>query len=100
MIIQKQYKFYAAHRNETLQQHMARTGETLRLKVMDGPTSVENLCHLLFSEITQMGFRLALLEVQETDTSTISYTREDWITDNRNFSRRLSQHITEVVSPS
>ena len=85
---------------ETLQQHMARTGETLRLKVMDGPTSVENLCHLLFSEITQMGFRLALLEVQETDTSTISYTREDWIADNRNFARRVSQHITEVVSPS
>ena len=85
---------------ETLQQHMARTGETLRLKVMDGPTSVENLCHMLFSEITHMGFRLALLEVQETDTSTISYTREDWIADNRNFARRVSQHITEVVSPS
>jgi len=161
MIIQKQYKFYAAHRNETLQdkcrnlhghryglrchfeverdgdistlfgdfdariepwlkefydhgmlinvhdplyetlrQHMARTGETLRLKVMDGATSVENLCHLLFSEITQMGFRLALLEVQETDTSTISYTREDWITDNRNVARRMSQHDTEVGSPS
>ena len=161
MIIQKQYKFYAAHRNETLQdkcrnlhghryglrchfeverdgdistlfgdfdariepwlkqfydhgmlinvhdslyetlqQHMARTGETLRLKVMDGPTSVENLCHMLFSEITQMGFRLALLEVQETDTSSISYTRDDWIADNGNFARCVSQHDTEVVSHS
>ncbi len=151
MIIQKLYKFYAAHRNETLRdkcrnlhghryglrchfeveregeistlfgdfdaqiepwlkelydhgmlihindplyeslrQHTIRTGETLRLKVMDRPTSVENLCQLLFSEITQMGFCLALLEVQETDTSVISYTREDWIADNRHFARRTS----------
>ena len=159
MIIQKQYKFYAAHRNETLQDkcrnlhghryglrchfeverdgdistlfgdfdsriepwlkenydhgmlinsyhplyetllnHMHRTGENLRLKVMHGPTSVENLCHVLFSEITQMGFRLALLEVQETDTSIISYTREEWISDNRHFARRES--LSESVATS
>ena len=152
MIIQKQYKFYAAHRNETLsdkcsnlhghrygvrcffevqrdgdistlfgdfdskvepwlkvnydhgmlinrhdslyeslQMHMARTGEDLRLNVFDGPTSVENLCHKLFSEITEMGFRLARLEVQETDTSVVSYTREDWVSDNRHFSDRRTQ---------
>lgn len=148
MIIQKQYKFYAAHRNETLQDkcsnlhghrygvrcffeverdgsistlfgdfdakiepwlkqnydhgmlinrhdalyeslqmHMARTGENLRLNVFDGPTSVENLCHKLFTEITQMGFRLERLEVQETDTSVVSYSRQDWVADNRYFSR-------------
>jgi 6-pyruvoyltetrahydropterin/6-carboxytetrahydropterin synthase len=159
VIIQKQYKFYAAHRNETLQDkcrnlhghryglrchfeverdgeistlfgdfdseiepwlkenydhgmliniddplyetllnHMHRTGEKLRLKVINGPTSVENLCHVLFSEITQMGFRLALLEVQETDTSIISYTREDWISDNRHFARRKS--LSESVATS
>ena len=149
MIIQKQYKFYAAHRNETLndkcsnlhghrygvrcyfeverdgdittlfgdfdakiepwlkerydhsmlihaqdplyetlQMHMSRTGESLRLCVFEGPTSVENLCHKLFSEITQMGFRLASLEVQETDTSVIRYTRDDWVADNRYFARQ------------
>jgi len=147
MIIQKQYKFYAAHRNETLQdkcrnlhghrygvrcffeverdgdistlfgdfdamiepwlktqydhsmlisihdtlyetlqEHMHRTGEVFRLCLFDGPTSVENLCHKLFTEITQMGFRLAQLEVQETDTSVIGYTRKDWVADNRYFS--------------
>lgn len=146
MIIQKQYKFYAAHRNETLkdkcsnlhghryglrihfeveregdistlfgdfdgkiepylkenfdhgmlinrtdplyqslQDHMERTGEQLRLKVFDGPTSVENLAWILFSEITEMGFRLDCIEVQETDTSTIRYTRADWVKDNRHF---------------
>ena len=54
----------------------------------DGPTSVENLCHKLFTEITQMGFRLAKLEVQETDTSIVSYTREDWVADNRYFGKQ------------
>lgn len=158
MIIQKQYKFYAAHRNETLQdkcrnlhghrysfkcffeverdgdistlfgdfdaqiepwlrqqydhamlihqndtlfeslqQHMLRTGESLKLKVMERPTSVENLCHLMFSEITQMGFRLARLEVQETDTSTVSYSREDWIRDSRTFLRASSVRESEFV---
>lgn len=146
MIIKKEYKFYAAHRNETLQDkcsnihghryglrihfdverdgaistlfgdfdskiepylkenfdhgmlinradplfetlkdHTARTGENFRLKVFDGPTSVENLAWILFSEITAMGFRLDRIEVQETDTSTIIYTREDWVKDNRQF---------------
>ena len=149
MIIQKQYKFYAAHRNETLpdkcrnlhghrygvrcffevdrdgdistlfgdfdakiepwlkqsydhgmlinvhdplyetlQTHMTRTGESLRLCIFDGPTSVENLCHKLFTDITQMGFRLAKIEVQETDTSTVSYTLDDWNADNRHFGQQ------------
>ncbi len=46
---------------ETLVGHMQRTGETLRLVEFDRPTSVENLAHRLFSEITQMGFRLEAL---------------------------------------
>ncbi|MDG1895155.1 MAG: 6-carboxytetrahydropterin synthase [Fuerstiella sp.] len=151
MIFEKQYKFYAAHRNETLQDkcsnlhghryvvkfhfqveldgdistlfgdfdvkvepwlkqnydhgmlinrhdslyeslemHMERAGESLRLNVFDGPTSVENLCHKLFTEITQMGFRLAKLEVEETDTSVVSYTRQDWVADNRYFGKKTS----------
>lgn len=69
----------------------------LRLKVMDRPTSVENLCHLMFSEITQMGFRLSRLEVQETDTSTVSYSREDWIRDNRTFARPSSVRELHTV---
>ncbi len=144
MIIQKQYKFYAAHRNEELQDkcsnlhghrygitchfevertgalttlfadfdekiepflkseydhgmmlhvndslyatligHMERTGEKLKLKLFDHPTTVENLAHQLFSEITAMGFRLSQLDVRETDSSVVTYTREDWVEDNR-----------------
>ena len=158
MIIQKHYKFYAAHRNEelndkcrnlhghryaltcyfevertgsittlfgdfdekikpllksqydhatlinvhdplfaTLQDHMRRTGESLRLKTFEAPTSVENLAHRLFTEITELGFRLAKLEVRETDTSVLSYTREDWVADNRRFTAapRISAQSTD-----
>ena len=152
MIIRKEYKFYAAHRNEelddkcrnlhghryslrcffevkrqgaistlfedfdckiepflkaeydhgmlinandtlydTLCDHMRRTGEDLKLKVFNAPTSVENLAHRLFTEITQMGFRLNRLEVRETDSSVVIYTREDWIADNRLFSREPAE---------
>jgi 6-pyruvoyltetrahydropterin/6-carboxytetrahydropterin synthase len=148
MIIRKQYKFYAAHRNEeladkcrnlhghryaircffeverkgaistlfedfdsqiephlkaeydhamlinvndslyeTLCAHAHRTGETFKLVRFGAPTSVENLAHRLFGEITDMGFRLNRLELQETDTSVIVYTRDDWIADNRQRSR-------------
>lgn len=83
---------------ETLQQHMQKTGEKLRLNVFDGPTSVENLSHKLFTEITQMGFRLALLEIQETDTSVISYSRNDWVADNRHFARSVDRTESELAS--
>ena len=157
MIIQKEYKFYAAHRNEELQDkcrnlhghrygincffevertgelttlfadfdrkiepflkdeydhgmlihiddplydtligHMERTGETLKLKRFSRPTTVENLSHQLFTEITEMGFRLNRLEVRETDTSVVSYTREDWVDDNRYFASRLAAERTSV----
>lgn len=148
MIIQKDYKFYAAHRNEqltdkcrnlhghrygirchfeverhgsystlfadfdrriepllkseydhgmlihvedplflSLQDHMKRTGEKLKLKVFDAPTTVENLAYKLFTEITEMGFHLQSLEVRETDTSVVCYSRTDWIADNRHATR-------------
>ena len=157
MLIQKEYKFYAAHRNEELQDkcrnlhghryglscffevertgelttlfadfdskiepflkaeydhgmmihvgdplyatllgHTERTGEELKLKRFDRPTTVENLAHQLFSEITEMGFRLNRLEIRETDTSVVSYTREDWVNDNRYFAGRQTAKRTGV----
>ena len=71
--------------DQTLLRHMEETGETLRLKCFSCPTTVENLAHQLFTEITEMGFRLSSLEIRETDTSVVSYTREDWVNDNRYF---------------
>jgi 6-pyruvoyltetrahydropterin/6-carboxytetrahydropterin synthase len=81
MLIHHQDSLY-----ETLQMHTARTGEVLRLKVLDFPSTVENLCFQLFSEITALGFRLNRIELRETDTSVIEYSREDWIEDDRRFS--------------
>lgn len=158
MIIEKQYKFYAAHRNETLQdkcsnihghryglrccfeveragdistlfgefddklepwlkagydhgmlinvhdplyeslqEHCRRTGESLKLKPFDGPTSVENLAWMMFTEITEMGFHLNRIEIQETDTSVIVYNREDWIRDNRYFA---AHRVSDRTQPA
>ncbi|MEM6330173.1 MAG: 6-carboxytetrahydropterin synthase [Planctomycetota bacterium] len=72
---------------QTLQDHMERTGENLRLNEFSAPTTVENLAFKLFTEITDMGFYLARLEVRETDTSVVYYTREDWVADSRDPSR-------------
>lgn len=160
MIIQKNYKFYAAHRNEELADkcrnlhghrygirclfeverkgsittlfedfdsriepflkaeydhamlinvndplyeslclHTERTGEVLRLNRFEVPTSVENLAYKLFNEITEMGFRLNRLEVQETDSSVVVYTRDDWIADNRIFaSTQSGPHPANAIS--
>ena len=146
MIIQKEYKFYAAHRNQQLQdkcrnlhghrygltcffevertgalttlfsdfdskiepflkaeydhgmmidaadplygvlaEYVQRTGDELKLKVFSRPTTVENLAYQLFTEITEMGFRLSRLEIRETDSSVVQYTREDWVQDTRRY---------------
>lgn len=146
MIIQKTYKFYAAHRNEELDdkcrnlhghrygvtcffevertgalttlfadfdakiepflrreydhamlihvkdplygsllRHMEENADALKLKCLPYPTTVENLGHRLFTEITEMGFRLHCLEIQETDSSVVRYTRDDWVDDNRYY---------------
>jgi len=159
MIIQKEYKFYAAHRNEelldkcrnlhghrygitcffevertgslttlfgdfdgkiepflkekydhgmlihandplyeSLCMHMHRTGETLKLNVFELPTTVENLAHKLFTEITEMSFRLARIEVRETDSSVVIYSREDWVADNRYLSQLTRSSIRNVSS--
>ena len=78
---------------DTLRDHMQRTGEVLKLVEFEAPTSVENVAHRLFTDFTQMGFRLNRLEVRETDTSVVVYSREDWVADNRHFA---AQHTRPV----
>ena len=89
MLVNRQDTLY-----ETLIDHTVRTGEPLRLNVFERPTSVENLAHKLFSEITDLGFRLAKIELQETDTSVFSYMREDWIADNRLFAKATAMPLS------
>ncbi|MCO6456677.1 MAG: 6-carboxytetrahydropterin synthase, partial [Pirellulaceae bacterium] len=83
---------------ESLCLHTRRTGEQLKLKLFDAPTTVENLAHRLFSEITEMGFRLQRLEVRETDSSVVVYTRDDWVQDNRYFSQRPARALLDPGS--
>jgi 6-pyruvoyltetrahydropterin/6-carboxytetrahydropterin synthase len=75
---------------ETLCQHTARTGEVFKLKLFQEPTSVENLAFRLFTEITELGFPLVRLEIRETDSSVVSYTRDDWEADQQS-DRRAAQ---------
>ena len=82
---------------ESLRDYMERSGDTLKLKRFDVPTSVENLAHQLFSEISAMGFRLERLEVQETDTSRVVYTRRDWIAYNRRLRARDPSRMCEAA---
>ena len=79
---------------------MERSGDTLKLKCFDAPTSVENLAHQLFSEISAMGFRLERLEVQETDTSTIVYARRNRSSRVRIRASRWFSMIVVVVGAS
>ena len=77
---------------ETLCDHEKRTGEQFKLRRFDSPTTVENLAHQLFTEITDMGFRLNRIEVRETDSSVVIYTRDDWVADNRFFAIEQRQN--------
>ncbi|MFZ5828561.1 MAG: 6-pyruvoyl trahydropterin synthase family protein [Planctomycetota bacterium] len=73
-----------------LLEYMSRSGDELKLKVLDGPTSVENLARQLFGEISSLGFDLDRLEVQETDTSTVVYTRADWMAESASTTSRAT----------
>tara|TARA_Y100001978_G_C23575271_1_gene376219 strand:- start:24 stop:569 length:546 start_codon:yes stop_codon:yes gene_type:complete len=73
---------------QTLSEHMRVHGEHLKLKVLDGPTSVENLAYTLFSEISALVFALMKIEVRETDTSVVEYTLSDWKADRAKFAWR------------
>ena len=72
----------------TLKQHMRVHNEQFKLKVLEGPTSVENLAYTLFSEISALGFRLVKIEIQETDTSSLDYSLSDWKADRAKFAWR------------
>ncbi|MFN3157746.1 MAG: 6-pyruvoyl trahydropterin synthase family protein [Rubinisphaera brasiliensis] len=82
---------------QSLNDHMERTGENLKLKLMNGPTSVENLAFMLFTEITELGFRLVRLDVRETDSSVVTYTIADWNHDRETVFRDQSPCSIEPI---
>lgn len=60
--------------------------ENLGLKVLNFPTSVENLSFQLFSECIKLGFNVDKIELQETNSSTLIYYFSDYIKDNEQLS--------------
>ncbi len=58
----------------------------LGLKILPFATSVENVCYYLFKEIiTRFDFDLNRIELQETRSSTVIYTKEDFLKDQEYF---------------
>jgi len=77
---------------DTLIKHGLDHKEDLGLKVLPFPTSVENLCFYIFDQIiTRFHFELIKLEIQETRTSTVSYTQEDYRNDIIHFGSQIKQ---------
>lgn len=76
MLIDKGDPLYTA-----LQQYEKDSGEDLGLVVLPFPTSVENLCYFLFRKIYTHFSNLERLEIQETRSSTVIYTKEDFARD-------------------
>lgn len=57
--------------------------KNLGYKILPFATSVENVCYYIFNEIVKrFGFDISKIEYQETRTSTIIYTQEDYQNDN------------------
>ena len=63
------------------------TGGVQRFVILDRPTSVENVCYELWHTITHiLKFdNLACLRIQETESSTVVYTAEDYKADQKLF---------------
>ncbi len=62
------------------------TGNALGYKMFDRPTSVENLCYELFKSCMKLGLNNVFkIEVQETRTSTVIYTIQDYFIDQNLF---------------
>ena len=47
--------------------------------------------------VTEMSFRLSSLEIRETDTSVVSYTRKDWV---NNLGSRVRQLAAPIEVPA
>lgn len=59
-----------------LAKYMEDTGDKLKLNLMQGPTSLENVCKYLFNTIKKAGLPVEQIKIRETTTSTISYYGE------------------------
>lgn len=71
---------------KNLLRHEGEQGEDLGLAVLPFPTSVENLCCFFFGKIREHFPNLVQLEIQETRSSTVAYTAEDYQKDREHFS--------------
>lgn len=66
--------------HDPLYEHLKKFGEPLKFKLFNGPTSVENMAEKLFFEIrARTGLNVDAIEVDETKSSTLRFSRNDAI---------------------
>jgi 6-pyruvoyltetrahydropterin/6-carboxytetrahydropterin synthase len=68
-----------------LEAYDSEVGIVQKRVVLPRATSVENLCYDIFGRIKEMKFDLIELQIQETETSTVIYSLEDWEKDKVEF---------------
>lgn len=79
-------------RNDPLFAHLMQFPESMKFVVFDAPTSVENLVQrLYFQIIIQTGLSVYAVEVDETKSSTLRYTREDAAKDHDVYVKALEE---------
>lgn len=66
--------------------HVGGFDESMKMVIMPRPTSVENVCYEMFRDIRKMGFHLLdEVQIQETESSTVIYTAQDFKEDEAYF---------------
>lgn len=61
--------------------HEVENGPHQKLVILDRPASVENMCFEIFHDMVKLGYPIILLEIKETDSSTVCYDGEDYEND-------------------
>ena len=83
------------HTSDPVHQYVANMN--FKIVRMKRPTSVENVCFQIFGDIIRMEFPLEVLEVKETDTSTIIYSFTDYERDCEFFDAVVEEDHHECV---
>lgn len=80
-----------------LQGYERESGENLGLKILPFASSVENVCYYLFNEIIiRFQFDLERIELQETRSSTLIYTRANYEEDKKALGWPISEAKIET----
>ncbi len=90
--------YLAQFEKEDLNQ--SENGPKMKYVLLKRPSSVENVCFEIFYDMVQLGYPVAIVEVKETDSSTVVYSKEDFHHDLAFFKmdQPATDHECELVT--